>query len=236
MTQNLHRQTYESVANEYYDEGRHPTCANFRTASQVFVEDWLPDLARGDRMLEVGAGRSLLAELMPTFGHELRDLTLLDSSWGMLRYSLALHTPRAHLVLGDCHLSPFEDESFELVAAVLGDAYNDAGFWREIHRVLQQGGITLYTTPAFSWAVAFRGPGSMSDAAFSLASGPVVYLPSYILPPEEQVELIESAGLMVKEVVEIPIRRISESRLSPKLLVSRGLDEPVITGFVATRP
>src|SRR5258708_2843943 len=81
--------TYELVALEYYDPHKHPTCANFREASAGILRDWLAQLFPNGpgRACEVGAGRSILAELLDRQRVPLDDLLITDSSPSMLSYS-----------------------------------------------------------------------------------------------------------------------------------------------------
>lgn len=236
MSEDLVPRIYESLALEYYDEQRHPTCSNFRWASKAFIQDWIEGLDHHLRVLEVGAGKSLLAELLlPAWGG-LRHLVALDSSERMLRHSQAFSRWSVRLILGDCCAVPFRDETFDIIAAVLGDAYNGKAFWYEAHRLLRPNGIALFTSPSFEWAAAFRSRELMYRAEFLLRNGQILPVPSRIYPRDQQIELIESSGLLVKEVTDIPISGLQSQALSPKLLPWRGPQAPVVTGYVTTRP
>ena len=80
--------TYETLAPEYYDPVRHPTCANFRYASKQIIKPWLEKLTDYRPICEVGAGKSVAAELLLEAGESTADLFLTDSSQSMLEYSL----------------------------------------------------------------------------------------------------------------------------------------------------
>src|SRR5690606_35896916 len=80
--------SYEALASEYYDAVRHPTCANFREASRLIINSWL-DTAWPDSgwVCEVGAGQSLLAELIEERELPFDRVLITDASPSMLRHS-----------------------------------------------------------------------------------------------------------------------------------------------------
>ena len=93
---------YEDLASEYYDPLRHPTCANFREASDLLLGGWLREYsAAGAWICEVGAGRSTVAEQLAMRNISLNRLTLADSSAEMLAYSREWAARGALLVLAD---------------------------------------------------------------------------------------------------------------------------------------
>jgi hypothetical protein len=128
--------------------------------------------------------------------------------------------------------------SVGLLVSSLGDPYNVRQFWIEVNRVLQPGGAALFTTPSYEWARAFRGADedALSVAEFELASGDRVYLPSFILSEGEQVRLMEVSGLCVREVTQVAMSALDSQHLSPKLLLGRGPDASILTGFIAQKP
>lgn len=56
--------TFDVVAPEYYDPVRHPTCGNFRRASEILLAKWLSKFEGIREVCEVGAGKSVVAELL----------------------------------------------------------------------------------------------------------------------------------------------------------------------------
>lgn len=230
--------TYEELASEYYDARRHPTCANFRTASRAILEHWLPiaNSPHGE-VWEVGAGASLVAELLSQRDKNLDRLLILDSSPSMLRHSEQWQRHGAELVVAPATDIPAADASAELVVSSLGDAYNVDAFWAEVGRVLAPDGLCLFTTPAHAWSSRFRNGADAGTAEFELADGRHVLVPSFIDRPEQQAERIERAGLVVEEVVDLPFSRLDAAEpRSPKLEVVRDDDASVITGYRARRP
>src|ERR1017187_194649 len=78
--------SFNVVADEYYIPSRHPTCKNFRTGSLMIIAPWLLP-AQSDVACEVGAGKSIVAELLLTSGRSLNRLLLTDESARTLEYS-----------------------------------------------------------------------------------------------------------------------------------------------------
>lgn len=105
-----------------------------------------------------------------------------------------------HFVSDAIQLSSLGIE-YDAVISILGNPYNTTSFWHAVKKPLIQNGTVLFTAPAYDWATTYRKhEGSLIDQSmFELQRGDKVYLPSYILEPNEQVKLIESAGLKVKE-------------------------------------
>ena len=139
--------TYDDLALEYYDSGRHPTCANFREASRDLLVSWLRELGRPDtRVLEVGAGSSVVSEWLAEDKRSVARFVATDLSLRMLRYSMA-HGSNADFVVCNAQQLPFAAGSFDLVVSSLGDPYNTITFWKEVTRVLTIGSYALFTTP-----------------------------------------------------------------------------------------
>ncbi|MDX6576322.1 MAG: hypothetical protein QOE96_2275 [Blastocatellia bacterium] len=231
--------TYEDVASEYYDSVRHPTCANFRAGSDLLLDQWLAKHPhRGSWICEVGPGRSAVAEQLLRRGEPLDRLTLVDSSCIMLSYSMKWATHGASLVVGDATALPLGSDTFDLIVSSLGDPYNTPGFWREIQRVLRPGGQSFFTTPAYDWAVAFRSGAEdpeITSAAFDISNGQHIAVPSWIYQPNQQQNLIEAEGLRLDRVDQVPMRALSSQRLSSKLVLDRGMDAAIVTGYSVTK-
>jgi SAM-dependent methyltransferase len=232
--------SYEDIALEYYNPVRHPTCANFREASALILRKWLQAFPHGRGLFcEVGAGKSLLAELLAAQGLGVTRLIITDSSPSMLSYSRQWADKRTHLIIADSAMLPIASGSLDLLVSSLGDPYNELRFWGEAYRTLRSGGVVFFTTPSYDWATAFRAEGDRNEvehAEFELSSGERVYVASKIYPSNEQIELIGKAGLVIKEYAQIALSEITVSPLSPKLLMDRGPDASVLEGYIAVKP
>jgi hypothetical protein len=96
----------------------------------------------------------------------------------------------------------------------------------------------LFTTPSYNWAHAFRN-GDMSTslmgAEFELADGRKVTVPSFILPEEEQLSLINRSGLLSNGIAYTVISDLKTEHLSPKLFLQRGPDAHVVAGYFVSK-
>jgi SAM-dependent methyltransferase len=229
------------VADEYYILSRHPTCSNFRTGSTMIIAPWLLRMAVETTACEVGAGKSIVAELLLNNGRSLHKLLITDESARMLEYSRQFEAAGATLKVASAERLPAISGSIDWMVASLGDPYNNSGFWAEASRILKPGGAALFTTPAYDWAKCFRREGESSSAAFNeaefeLMNGRRVRLPSFIYSEEDQLSLVEKSGLIVREVIHITIADLKGEVLSPKLCLYRGSAGPVVTGFLTQKP
>jgi SAM-dependent methyltransferase len=223
--------SYHELAGEYYDAERHPTCANFREGSILLVERWLAGSTEIPRpRWDVGAGDSVLAEVLAARGVGLEGTTALDESPAMLTHSRRWTSQGLRLVVGDAERIPAEDGAAALVLASLGDPYNTDDWWAEVARVLAPDGVCLFTTPTHEWSTSFRDGASAEAAEFELADGRKVLVPSFVRRPDEQVRQIEQAGLRVVAVDHVARGDLRRDPLSPKLDVLAD-DDAVVRGY-----
>lgn len=221
--------TYSSLSAEYYDAKRHPTCANFRELSIIFL-DWVlkrfvkPEMS----VLEVGAGKSVVAPILLS-NRIAASLLLADSSPEMLSYSRDWVSENIKLVLADARSTKLRSASVDFLVAALADPYNDAEFWTEVARILRHNGMCAITLPAYEWASSFRSGEEKNLARFELVNGEVVDVPSYVYPLAAQLELIGPERFQLVELVSFTNLAITND-LSPKL-VSDAVS-PVLTGLV----
>jgi SAM-dependent methyltransferase len=222
--------TYGELASEYYDARRHPTCANFRQASQLLLSLLVPEPPVA-RYCEVGAGSSLLAELLWRRHCNLEGLLITDAQPEMLEHSRHWEPRGAALAVATAAALPVPDSSLDLVVGCLVDPYDDHSFWEEVLRVLSPGGKCVITTPSSLWAHRFRVEGSPDDAAeFVLEDETTVYVTSFVRSPEEERLMIESHGLTVTTEASATLDDL-EDPISPKLRVLEPKDT-VVQGFV----
>jgi ubiquinone/menaquinone biosynthesis C-methylase UbiE len=232
---------YDMLAFEYYDPVRHPTCANFRDGSEQLIESWLTRIPVGGSVCEVGCGMSIVAGMLWEKNWPLKRVCLTDSAPSMLEYSDKWASVGAHLLLADATKLPFVDESIEACIASLGDPYNGPTFWTELARVMMPGGYIVFTIPSFEWASQYRHSGedssTKSTAEFLLANGEAILAPSFICTPQDQVSMIENTNsLKVVTIKNIAYSQLRSMRISDKLLVTKELDLPVITGYLIRKP
>jgi hypothetical protein len=230
---------YDAVAHEYYDSALHPTCWNFREASAKLIQTLVSKHKVGEGVVcDVGAGDSVIAELGKKHGISFERLILVDSSVQMLRYSKRFSGSTISFVVSDARALPFHAGSIRWMISSLGDPYNDLEFWKQVTTVLSAEGYCYFTTPSYEWASSFReGSGSerANYAMFDLRSSKRVYMPSNVLPSDDQIGLIQDQGLIVEEVRHVTVGMLS-SPLSPKLTVAEQIAAPIVTGYLVRKP
>ena len=208
--------SYETVAKEYYEEARHPTCADFREVSSRLLSSYQRDLSQVRVVVEVGAGRSVKPDIWRDGVRGRATWITTDASAAMLASGWNAGTMGA---VADARRMPIASSSADAVVSSLGDPYNVPAFWNEVHRVLAHGGLGFYTTPSYEWASKFRGPNDRDIAAFELSDGTAELLPSFIHPEDDQVAMIGAAGLEVKDVLRgglaAALRRSSKLHVVP---------------------
>jgi SAM-dependent methyltransferase len=231
--------SYEELAQEYYDASRHPTCANFREASAILFRKWSSLMGPVQGLsCEVGPGRSLLTELITRGELSYRRILLVDSSSSMLAHSRVFSLPGVQSIVGAASMLPLRRSSIDFLASSLGDPYNILEFWREAYRVLKPGGTILFTTPSHEWAAAFRKGLSVelkTKAEFVLRDGRKLYVPSFILPGEEQLKLMASCNFQLVDRSSVRISDLGDSPLSPKLLVKDSKELVIVTGYICRK-
>jgi SAM-dependent methyltransferase len=194
-----HLACYEDVAREYYDQVRHPTCRDLRELSARFLVPRLREgLPKDGNLVEMGPGLSILAPEAAAAG-ALSQVILVDSSPCMLSYSNRWIANSARSILASADATGLPSQTVSLVVSSLGDPYNYPGYWREVARLLKPGGTCLFTTPSFEWSSIFRPDGEREFAEFVRADGARLFMPSYVSREEDQVKMIEAAGLCVQD-------------------------------------
>ena len=231
--------SYDALASEYYDPVAHPTCYNFNRLSRIYLQRSVPEPLLNTNILEIGAGDSSAAAILHARGYLLDGLEITDASAVMLAYSERWVSSGCKLSIADAHSLPREDGSVALLVAGLGDAYNVPEVWREISRVIEPGGKVLFTIPSFQWAARFRldkfGGGNPFEAEFQLRDGRVVTVPSFILPLDEQIRMMEDAGLMIVNFESLGAEALPPIDRSSKLDVFSCDASSLVWGFKAIR-
>jgi SAM-dependent methyltransferase len=231
--------SFAELADEYYDSTRHLTCANFREASAQLLAAWLSERNLEESWTcEVGAGKSLLAEVASRSSIPVGQMVILDSSPEMLSHSRRWEPLGARRLVADANHLPLASGIFGFLISIMGDAYNTKRFWREAERVLHAGGEILFTTPSYLWAKRYRSRANepLEVATFDLADGRQLQFPSLVRPVADQIRLIEEVGLRLKGISELKLAMLEESPRSPKLTSALEPVDPVATGYIVSKP
>jgi len=196
--------SYESVSAEYYDARRHPTCANFTEASHLLFDifqdeigNHLLSLIRSGDFLDVGCGRSVLAQELLSRNTHWRRLVLADDAPGMLAHSRVFCGESVELMLATGSALPLDDASIDVATAFMGDPFNTPETWRELARVIRPGGLALLTMPSFEWANTFRSTSlgeRIGAALFVVEARDEIHLPSHVMSRPEQEKMVQSTG------------------------------------------
>lgn len=231
---------YDDVAVEYYDQTLHPTCFDFGQASSALAADALTRVQPRGSLVETGAGKSYFLRTPDALPDDA-TLLLTDASEKMLDHSRRIAGPNVTCAIALSDDLPCADASVDFVLSLLADPYNTPSFWAEVARVLKPGARAFYTTPSYVWATSFRseGEGEVHDSAMFLTTeGKQVYVPSYVIDPEDQATMIARAGLTVEQVTHFTLanRLGSGEQVSRKLSGPLGEDAPVVTGFLVVKP
>jgi len=221
---------YELLGPEYYDAVRHPTCAELRFASKALISTSLPTESEG-LLLEVGAGDSLLAELLVEHGRSLSQLLITDANPAMLTHSTHWRRSGARTALATSDALPVRDGEVGLIISSLGDPYNEPAFWREAARVLIPGGRVLFTSPSYDFAHALRN--GAHSASLLLGDSGATTVPSIVLSEDEQRAMIEDAGLSLVSVTHF--KRGDVPSTTPDDLDCLGPNNSVVTCFECQR-
>jgi hypothetical protein len=151
---------------------------------------------------EVGAGKSVLSEILDDLSNTAKAVYITDSSEKMLKHSdqfIGENIIKKVIAADSIYNLRVK---FDIVVASLGDPYNDSAFWEACFATLNFGGECYFTTPSYEWASQFRenAPTERKDhAMFMRKDGSIHYVPSLIYSQQSQVELINSTGLVFRD-------------------------------------
>lgn len=212
----VHR--YGRIADEYYDGFAHPTCADFRDASEMYLDRlWTSEAVVG-RIADIGCGRSLLAKKLAGKSASETSLVLVDESSEMIVQNDHRLLSQLESRVIDVERGEFGRDEFDWIFSILGDPYNTESSWHNIATAMKRGGRCEFVVPSHVWSQKFRAADASERcnlARFVCTSGDEIYVPSYILRPDEQVSLIAGVGLKVIQTSSVARREVRSLR-SPK--------------------
>jgi hypothetical protein len=230
--------SYDVLGEEYYDSRLHPTCADFRELSRLYIGTQLKLLEGRDRdVIEVGSGRSLAAELMSELGMDLGRLTITDASQAMLRHSADWEKSVAEIRVLDATKIAESGVRSDVLIASLADPYNTPAFWQGVKAALNPHGLVIFTTPSFDWADNFRSAHGLKGrhlAEFKSPKFGSFFVDSNVISLSEQIAQMCSAGLVVVDFKALGWSKSQPEARSRKIKDSPFYRTSVVWGFVAT--
>jgi SAM-dependent methyltransferase len=217
--------SYEDVAPEYYNARLHPTCADFRAASRLFLEKLFREQNPRGWVADIGCGRSLVSEFVSD------HLVLVDASPRMLAQNVGVAEKR----LVDLEKSSFAQSEFDWIFAVLADPFNSKAAWANISSALNHGGRCVFIVPSYQWVSKFRSRVEEEKAGFARfvrEDNAPIFLPSTVYPPQQQAALIESVGMRVTSFQQVFARELQQIS-SPKISRILAPDDALLDVYCA---
>ena len=218
---NIHMETgikmtnYDDIASEYYSN-RHITSRNFDKATLAFLRAWLnPNPIPSEGLvldLGCGCGRANYYCGIPS-----ERIIQCDISMRMLNL-----TPRENSkerIQCDATSLTFGSGTFACVVAFLFDAFNKATTYREISRVLSNGGIFLGTLPHHTWGALVRQIRGydLDKAKFLTRDGKIFEADSHLMNDKQIARSLDQAKLDLLESFDLCLPE-TEKEISPDIL------------------
>jgi SAM-dependent methyltransferase len=171
-------------------------------AQKEDVRSLLPAPRQGDRLLDVGCGTGHWSRFFASLGYEV---TGVDVSAEMIRAARSRPAPGCVFELADARALPFEEGSFDVVAAVAVAAFvsDVRGVLQEMFRCVKRGGSVLVGALNPLAAINRR----------RLAEGEQPYVSGRLLTPGELRELLQPYGQV--RMVASPVPPAEPSQPAP---------------------
>lgn len=239
MNKKSNEVTYGFLAEEYYDETLHPTCSNLREASKELIREIIRSggLGQFKNVLEIGAGKSLLIELIEEEGFSFEKILITDSNEAMLQHTKnIIRDINCEIKVLDAEKTGFVDQSFDLIISSLGDPYNTLKLWFEISRILSKNGLCIFTTPSFDWSQKYRGNSlNHKFAEFLTKDNELVKVPSFIYDYNGQNEILSKAGLEIVKTYDYKLNELQQKIISSKLKISDNKELTIVTVYLVRK-
>lgn len=150
--------SWEPGTPEFFREHERLRLASEPADVQRRFYEW--DQYRGKRLLDIGCGTGYVAALYAQGGARVTAVDIAERSVELTKKRLAWKSLEADVRLSNAERLPFEDGTFEVVTSfgVLHHTPDTARALREVHRVLQPGGVThlmFYHRDSFAYRVLF---------------------------------------------------------------------------------
>lgn len=177
--ESLARSAYELLANTYYSP-LHPTSRVFDFIISRYLKEHRPFIKPRKFYLEVGCGKTKLVKICK---NQTANLILVDISRKMLLHSNRyLYQPCVQGLIASAFRLSIARNSVAGVYSFLGDAFNTPSYFKEVFRVMENGGMFLHIVPNYLWATTLRkNLGIAIDVTILLNKNEKIVAPSFTL-------------------------------------------------------
>jgi len=223
----LNERTYDRISAVFTEKER-PTTHNFHQLSAPFWADLLRMIPSEAELLELGAGRGWLTEILVE--GRTGKVVAQDSVAAMV----ASASPGAQPLLCPIRGIPIPNEQFDWIAASLADGYLYDIALCEIMRILSHGGRLALTYPDRDWVDAFRGGSNRTRFIVGETS-----LQAYSFTPTkgELESMVTPLGARLIEFSRYSLKNLpSAARLSADLVIEgRPFTGHVLSGAIVQK-
>jgi len=227
--------SYDNIAEEYY-ESRHITSRNFEAATLAFFKKWQCPISKDGFVLDLGCG---CGRTNYYCGIANDRIVQCDISVKMLNL-----TPREECkeqIHGDAMALKFQSNTFAGVVALLFDPFNKPNVYREISRVLLDGGIFIGTLPHYIWGKTLRKIRgySVDKARLVTKNGKIFESDSFLMDEQEIEDCLKQAQLKNIESHDMCLpkneEKISKDILDPAEVIGVSPHELPIVKIIIAR-
>jgi len=203
------RDGYMKIADHFTDQER-ITTRNFHDISYGFFENVFRNVLLSQaRVLELGPGRGWLRN---TFHWNPPHYICVDIAANMISEN------RPPSIVSSVRAIPIHSESVDYIISSLADPFFYPEALSEISRILNTGGLFIFSMPAYEWAKNIREPERLHKTVFVLPSGEEAEVFSFALPEVQIVAMLRNYGL----------HEVSLSTLTGRLLTTGEIISPAI--------
>lgn len=201
---------YSMVAEEFTEE-RRITTRNFHEVSKKFWNSLLGEVAKDEKILELGPGNGWLRN---------------SFSWPEVKYcclditeNMAAIANEENGIVASARCIPLESSSMDYVFASLADPYFYPQVLCEVHRILKDQGRFALTLPDKEWADNLRGRGN-NTTTFVLDKGTEANVFSFTFDDKEIEQLVNMCGFSLEKLEHLTGLEIINNEISPAIIKS----------------
>lgn len=232
----MNNSNYEPIANEYYDS-RHITSRNFDTATLAFCSRVDFCIPSNGLVLELGAGKGCTGKYCKVDSFRIIQIDISKTMLLLNQREDCLQRIRC-----DALRLPFLSSKISAVTAFLYDPYNRPEMYKEVCRVLRDGGLFIGTLPHFEFCTILRRilGYDKNKAKFLTKDKYIVKRDSFLMNDAEIEDALKRAGLTLHKMYDLclpsDVQKVSKDILIPAS--ERGLSKytlPVVKLIIAEK-